>query len=353
MMATAVQGESTTVPVSSASVDAKPNMIDVPVLAVGYAAQLPTREIDVGPCADRSGNDDRAGEYAGLADSATELAPLVVREDPTGHCAGGTGATVWDSALVLLHWFETRQRQEARGKAGTFATANRDWARAFPSLVHDARARPLRIVELGAGIGAVGLGLARILPTAQVVLTDHTIALPLLCENTSAAYPLLEPVATGSAPCAQGQVIVRHLDFHDYFPPTTSSPRAEPPQQSSDREPPLSTLVFHPTAKWSVPRFVPDEHPIDLIVFSDLIWWAPLHEPLVATLRALTAANPHAYIAFAYERRDFEKEVPFFRALGVDHYFFNVPDAELHPQWQAPDEISVFIARRRDVAPNS
>ncbi|KAJ3364648.1 hypothetical protein GGF32_001287 [Allomyces javanicus] len=328
-------------------------MFDVPVLAAENAAQLPTREIDVGPCADRNDNDDRAGEYAGLVDSATELAPLVVREDPTGHCAGGTGATVWDSALVLLHWFETRQRQEARGKAGTFATANRDWARAFPSLVQDARATPLRIVELGAGVGAVGLGLARILPTAQVVLTDHTIALPLLCENASAAYPVPEPAVTSTAVGTQGQVIVQHLDFHDYLPPTTSAPRAEPLQQSSARGPPLTTPVFHPTATRSVRRFVPDERPIDLIVFSDLIWWAPLHEPLAATLRTLTAANPHAYIAFAYERRDFEKEVPFFRALGVDHFFFNVPDAELHPQWQAPDEISVFIARRRDTAASS
>ncbi|KNE58617.1 hypothetical protein AMAG_18280 [Allomyces macrogynus ATCC 38327] len=308
MTATTIQGGST-------SVDAKPDMIDVPVLAAECAAQLPAREIDVDPYADRTGDDDCAGEYAGLADSATELSPLVVREDPTSHSARG--------AL----------------KAASFATANRDWARAFPSLVQDARARPLRIVELGAGVGAVGLGLAQILPTAQVVLAD--LALPLLCEYASAAYPVAEPTAASTTLGTQGHMVVQHLSFYDYLPPT-SAPRT--PKQFNDRAPPLSTLVFHPTATRSVRRFVPGERPVDLIVFSDLILWAPLHAPLVATLVAtlcsLTAAHPHAYIAFAYERRDFEKEVPFFRAVDVDHFFFNVPDAELHPQWQ-PDLVKV------------
>ena len=122
-----------------------------------------------------SGSDDEGGEAASAAAAAAALAAeqgsarsvelrllgaqVTVAQDPL---AGGHHATVWDGARALLALVaEDPRRQDAlRGR---------------------------RVLEVGAGTGALGLALARALGVCAV-LTDLPLALPALRANAARNY---------------------------------------------------------------------------------------------------------------------------------------------------------------------
>ena len=80
---------------------------------------------------------------------------LTLLEDPTGSLAGGNGATLWDSSLALTNFL-------------AYHYENTDLSRK-------------NVLELGAGVGLVGMALASM--GANVVVTERDIALPLLRKN--------------------------------------------------------------------------------------------------------------------------------------------------------------------------
>ena len=80
---------------------------------------------------------------------------LNLLEDPTGSLAGGNGATLWDSSLALTNFL-------------TYHYADTDLS-------------DKDVLELGAGVGLVGMALASM--GANVVVTERDIALPLLRKN--------------------------------------------------------------------------------------------------------------------------------------------------------------------------
>ncbi|CAE8590220.1 unnamed protein product [Polarella glacialis] len=84
---------------------------------------------------------------------------LRILEDSQGIWANGNGATIWDSALLLADFL---RHQPALGR--------------LPG-------SGLRALELGAGLGLVGLTLAKL--GAQVVATERALALPLLRRNVA------------------------------------------------------------------------------------------------------------------------------------------------------------------------
>ena len=80
---------------------------------------------------------------------------LTLLEDPTGSLAGGNGATLWDSSLALTNFL-------------TYHYADTDLS-------------DKHVLELGAGVGLVGMALASM--GANVVVTERDMALPLLRRN--------------------------------------------------------------------------------------------------------------------------------------------------------------------------
>ncbi|KAK9832148.1 hypothetical protein WJX74_000691 [Apatococcus lobatus] len=84
---------------------------------------------------------------------------LKLQQEPHALAASrvGVGACAWDSAFMLLAYFEQQDTSK--------------W-------------RSCRVVELGAGIGLLGTVLAQL--GAQVVLTDQASVMPLLTSNVAA-----------------------------------------------------------------------------------------------------------------------------------------------------------------------
>ena len=94
-------------------------------------------------------------------------------EDPMGTFAGGNGATLWDCSLALTRFLAAHYTNDyfimAKAKIGTkYASTDR-------------RAGKTNVLELGAGLGLVGIALATM--GANVVVTERALALPLLARN--------------------------------------------------------------------------------------------------------------------------------------------------------------------------
>ena len=80
----------------------------------------------------------------------------------------------------------------------------------------------------------------------------------------------------------------------------------------------------------------------DLIIFSDLLYDEKLYEPLVQILDRLSHSKTK--LLFANEKRDFGKEMDFYRKLGSVFSFR--PVKELHPLYQSED-IYIFEAWKK------
>ncbi|KAJ3000573.1 hypothetical protein HDV02_004868 [Globomyces sp. JEL0801] len=107
--------------------------------------------------------------FIGMVVDQTELYEydeLTIQHDPVGNLKAGTGATVWDSSLVLLKYLELQIESDTNR---IFSKPN------------------LNILELGSGTGLVGIVLAKRLPNARFTLTDKDTVLPLLKYNVSQA----------------------------------------------------------------------------------------------------------------------------------------------------------------------
>ena len=91
---------------------------------------------------------------------------LRLLEDPLGTLAGGNGATLWDCSLAL-----TRFLVEHYNNNGYFLDDDDDDS-------------TVSVLELGAGLGLVGMALAATMGMgAHVVVTERELALPLLTKN--------------------------------------------------------------------------------------------------------------------------------------------------------------------------
>jgi predicted nicotinamide N-methyase len=80
---------------------------------------------------------------------------IQVTMDPVGRLRAGTGATVWDSCMVLAKYFETAHQSYS----------------------------PKLILELGAGTGLLSIVLGHLYPNSRIVSTDLSSVVPLLQHN--------------------------------------------------------------------------------------------------------------------------------------------------------------------------
>ncbi|KAG0348687.1 hypothetical protein BG004_004509 [Podila humilis] len=156
---------------------------------------------------------------------------------------------------------------------------------------------PIRIVELGAGTGYVGIALAkRLRPSASLVLTDLEEVMPLLEKNVRDAF---------------------HWRVANYISTTTiASTSSVPTARVSEQQQACAKLKVEPLA-WgnsSHAAKILSQGRVDYIVASDLVYFPELYPPLLQTL--IEISDLETRIIFGYKDREQWKETPFWEQFG-------------------------------------
>ncbi|WFD31723.1 hypothetical protein MSPP1_002762 [Malassezia sp. CBS 17886] len=253
-----------------------------------------------------------AGAFNFLCDSAEDIAEF------------GIAGRIWESAFLLLRYVE--------GGDLIFDPPC--------TLVPEPASPPVCIVELGAGVGTAGLGVARAMMRRNglrqtpdtLILTDLREFCPLLERN---AREMTHPA---TAPAARAvHVHVRALRWGD-------GEAAHAVRTEVARE---------------------DKH-VTHVLCSDLVYFLELLAPLLRTLLDMTAPQSGCTpeVVIGYKIRSLTKEEPFWAAFGSWFEFDVVqcaPRAALHPRWtpfgssaahlagpeRVDDDYFVFVARRK------
>ncbi|CAH0391417.1 unnamed protein product [Bemisia tabaci] len=180
---------------------------------------------------------------------------------------GDVGCVVWDAALVLSKYLEV-------------SCAKSPWLQGR------------KILELGAGVGCVGIVAACL--GGDVIVTDLPEILPLLEKNISANFQQIE--GTGGKISAQ-------------------------------------------TLRWGDAENIKLLPKPDIILMADVIYYEESVEALVSTLLLLSDKN--TTLILCHEKRQSEKQKEIFDAFykrAKEHFKFSaVPPSEQHPDYCCQD----------------
>ncbi|KAF3972065.1 hypothetical protein ACB098_08G107100 [Castanea mollissima] len=189
------------------------------------------------------------------------------------------GTTVWDASLVFVKFLEKNCRK------GRFC----------PS-----KLKGKRVIELGAGCGVAGFGMA--LLGCDVVATDQVEVLPLLMRNIERNTSRILQMNPGSD--SFGSIQVAELDWgnDDHI-------RAVGP-------------------------------PFDYIIGTDVVYAERLLEPLLQTITALS--GPKTTILLGYEIRSTNVHEQMLQMWRRNFDVKIVPQSKMHPTFQHPS-IQLFI----------
>ena len=158
---------------------------------------------------------------------------------------------------------------------------------------------PIRIVELGAGTGLVGIALAkRLNSSATLVLTDLEEVIPLLEKNVHDTQDW-RLKGDGSAAATMASIASG-----------PSKPGSENPQ------PTCAPLKVEPLA-WGDSAHtakILSQGRVDYILACDLVYFPQLYPPLLQTLREITDLETR--VIFGYKDREHAKESPFWEQFG-------------------------------------
>ena len=186
---------------------------------------------------------------------------------------GDTGVVVWDAAIVLTKYLETIS-EKLKGS---------------------------KIVELGAGTGAVGLS-AAVLGAASVILTDQEELVEFLNHNIDLNKDILGQ---------ENDVVAMPLKWGDNDQIKSALKRIEA---------------------------------VKYILVSDCVFYQESVEDLVETLYVL--ADDATEVILTYEERDSQIKLDvmklFFEKMKSHFSWLKIPHAEHHPDYQSPD-IQIFI----------
>ncbi|KAG6977710.1 hypothetical protein JG688_00000083 [Phytophthora aleatoria] len=197
-----------------------------------------------------------------------------------GHC-------VWDAALLLSDYLQAKGKSV--GDDGRFTFQDK------------------KVVELGAGVGLVGMVLAVL--GARVALTDQEYALPLLKKNVAVNF-LYEGISKSVA----------------VSPVVEECQWGEPFKYGGSLE------------SWTKST--------DVVVFSDVLYNASASLLLIKTVHHLV--SPTADVIFSFETRNAEIEANFLQELRKTFDVEEVSrenNAQVFASFEYPDELFIYHAR--------
>eukprot|EP01102_Stenamoeba_stenopodia_P004890 TRINITY_DN1536_c0_g1_i1.p1 TRINITY_DN1536_c0_g1~~TRINITY_DN1536_c0_g1_i1.p1 ORF type:complete len:236 (+),score=45.04 TRINITY_DN1536_c0_g1_i1:82-789(+) len=197
------------------------------------------------------------------------------------------GATVWDAAIVLIKYLESEKQ--------------------FPKSFWEGKS----VLELGAGTGACGIAVGRILQrreatNSKVIITDRPQMLPLIQRNID-------------------------FNFKDSKKSTsTTSVEAQVHWWGED----IEGLLSHNGGR-----------PFDVIVMSDIVavTYSSTYPLLFKTL--LESSASHTRFLLAYELRSKEDRKFFEMLMDNGFSYKKVDNSLLHPEYRA-DDIGIFEITR-------
>ncbi|KAG7402203.1 hypothetical protein PHYBOEH_005766 [Phytophthora boehmeriae] len=198
-----------------------------------------------------------------------------------GHC-------VWDAAMLLADYLQAKANNDK------FSLQDK------------------KVVELGAGVGLVGMTLAVL--GAQVALTDQEYALPLLHKNVDVNF--------------------RQKSCKSFNAGEVTVPKVEMCQWGERFESDGSLETWRKN--------------VDVVVFSDVLYHASAFLLLIETLHELT--SPSTDVFFSYETRNKSVEANFLQQLRET---FDVEEisrddnAQVFDSFEYADELFIFHARRK------
>ncbi|PRQ33423.1 putative lysine methyltransferase, S-adenosyl-L-methionine-dependent methyltransferase [Rosa chinensis] len=193
------------------------------------------------------------------------------------------GTTVWDASLVFAKFLEKNSR---RGKFS-------------PS-----KLKGKRVIELGAGCGVAGFGMA--LLGCDVVMTDQVEVLPLLMRNVERNTSRITQMNPGSESFGSVQVAELNWGNEDHI-------RAVDP-------------------------------PFDYIIGTDVVYKEDLLEPLLQTIFALS--GPKTAILLGYEIRSTSVHEQMVEMWKRHFEVKLVPNSKMDSTYQHPS-IQLFIMRSK------
>ncbi|GAB5591858.1 hypothetical protein Unana1_06758 [Umbelopsis nana] len=161
-----------------------------------------------------------------------------------------------------------------------------------PIAIHEDPTGECHILELGAGLGLVGISLAKLVPAAQIVLTDKSDRLRLLQHNVQAN---------------QSTATVASYDWEHTDPNI-------------------------------------DQQPWDIVLVSDCIWEASLHALLLQALERVM--KPETVLLMAFEVRNEAVEKDFLDKLQSTFKCHDIPPEEMDEEYQS-DDIRIIRAHRK------
>ncbi|KAI1300855.1 hypothetical protein EDD11_005924 [Mortierella claussenii] len=206
--------------------------------------------------------------------------------------AFGIAGRIWDSSYILNAFLHGSSDQH------TFTPPCPIPHKYFlSSLSTTGENDAIRILELGAGTGYVGIALAkRLCPSATLVLTDLEEVMPLLEKNV------------------RNNVHGRIANDDWTSAPLSSTSTSSTPV--SERQQAYAKIVVEPL-EWgnsSHAAKILTQGRIDYIVASDLVYFPELYPPLLQTLREI--ADMETRVIFGYKDRAQWKEMPFWEQFG-------------------------------------
>ncbi|KAL7153950.1 hypothetical protein ABFS83_04G202000 [Erythranthe nasuta] len=199
------------------------------------------------------------------------------------------GTTVWDASMVFAKFLEKNCRR------GRFS----------PS-----KLKGKRVIELGAGCGVAGFGMA--LLGCDVVTTDQTEVLPLLMRNVDRNTSRILQIAPGSDSFGSMKVAELNWGNADHI-------RAVEP-------------------------------PFDYIIGTDVVYAEHLLEPLLQTILALS--GPRTTIVLGYELRSTNVHDQMLDLWKRNFEVKSVPKSKMHSEYQHPS-IQLFMMRPKPSSDNS
>nr|XP_011459376.1 PREDICTED: protein-lysine methyltransferase METTL21D [Fragaria vesca subsp. vesca] len=191
------------------------------------------------------------------------------------------GTTVWDASLVFAKFLEKNSRR------GKFSPA---------------KLKGKRVIELGAGCGVAGFGMA--LLGCDVVMTDQVEVLPLLMRNVERNTSRITQINSASESFGSVQVAELSWGNEDHI-------RAVDP-------------------------------PFDYIIGTDVVYKEDLLEPLLQTIFALS--GPKTAILLGYEIRSTNVHAQMVEMWKRHFEVKLVPNSKMDSTYQHPS-IQLFIMR--------